>query len=272
MAYNIEAIRKKIASLEGNHSQINYAKFAPGEYKIRAMPWKGADPSMPFVERSFYYIGKERGFLAPFQFGKPDPVKELCNKLYASGNENDRALAKNLKASMRAYAPIIVRGSEADGVKIWSFSKTIYAKLLDYFAQDDVGDILSPTDGFDLKLKIVKTPGKTYPTIDVEAARKSSPLGSPEEMKKWLDAMPDVKDLGEEKSIDEIKTILDNWLADPVSSNSGTARGSEPEAHAASSADDSSTESKNVVKSKSQSKPSVAMSSLDAGFAELMED
>lgn len=228
--YDIEAIKKRIQALEGKPANsLNMWKPKPGVYKVRALPGKNGDPAMPFLERQFYYIGKNRGFLAPFQFGEKDPVKELCNRLYSTGNEADKLLAKQLKPSMRAYAPIIVRGQEDQGVKVWAFSKVVYGKLLGYYGDEDVGDVLDLENGFDIKVTITQPAGKQYPTTDVEV-RKPSPAGSKEDIQKWMDERPDIDSTFEKKSLDDIKRLLDAWLEDPTasaaeSSSDGTQKG-----------------------------------------------
>src|ERR1700676_4774567 len=103
-------------------------KPEPGEHKVRGLPNKFAQDGMPLIERWFYFIGENRGFLAPKQFGKPDPVNEFIRSLYQSGKKEDREVAKKLQPKMYAYMPIIVRGQEDKGVQIWKFSKNVYQR------------------------------------------------------------------------------------------------------------------------------------------------
>src|SRR5271157_164195 len=99
MAINLEAIRKRIAEMSGQ-GRVQLWKPGQGKHKIRVIPWKNAQDGIPFLERRLYYIGEALRFLAPAQFGKPDPVNDLIKKLYASGKPEDRDLAKLLHSKL----------------------------------------------------------------------------------------------------------------------------------------------------------------------------
>lgn len=233
MAFDLEAIRKKVAQLNGggnrNTSRIQLWKPDLGEYKIRALPWKSLASGEPFQERWFYYIGDIPGILAPDQFGKPDPIRELINKLFRSGKAEDKALAKKLLPKMRAYAPIVVRSDEQKGVQVWAFGKTVYQRLLGFFVDAEVGDILDPKDGFDLKVTISRQVGKQFNDTVVDAGRRPVPLSvDPKQAQAWLDAVPSLDDMYRLKSYEEIKRHLDEWLSGgstPDNSSDGTSRG-----------------------------------------------
>lgn len=296
MAVDLVAIRKRVAELSGvrRNSNIQLWKPGVGTYKVRGLPWKLSPDGQPFVERWFYYIGNGPGILAPNQFGKPDPIKNLINKLYSSGKPEDRELAKKLQPKMRAYMPIIVRGEEDKGVLVWSFGKMIYQKLLSYYLNEEVGDILDPTDGFDLDVAIAQQPGKQFQDTNVEAARRPRKLhDDANEAKKWLDAVPNIDDMYKLKSPEEIENVLNNWLnggdAQPSQSD-GTSKGA--------AGDDELDKLVNEVKNETKTKPveetkpaakkapkkasvnaadledatpPAAKQDLDAAFAELMD-
>lgn len=231
MAINLEAIRRRVQELSGQRRQssVQLWKPGPGEYKIRGLPWKNPPEGQPFIERWFYYFVNP-GILAPYQFGKPDPINDFIRKLCSSGKPEDRLLAKKLQPKMRAYMPIIVRGQEDKGVQVWSFGKGIYQKLLGYFLNEEVGDILDPNEGFDLNVVISQAPGKQFQDTSVEAARRPRKLSDDAaQAKKWLDSVPNIDDMYQLKSAQEIETILNNWLngGDTSSggSNDGTLKG-----------------------------------------------
>jgi len=238
MAFDIEAIKRKMAELNGvkkSTSSIQMWKPEPRKpeeepYVIRCLPWKVLnDDGQPIAERWFYYLGNGPGILAPYQFKKPDPVNDLIKSLYNSGKPDDRQLAYKLRAKLRGYLPIIVRGQEAKGVQVWSFSKTIYQKLLAYNLDEEVGDILDPEEGFDIKVSVTKQAGKTFNDTVPEAARRSSKLSKdPEQAKAWLAAIPNLDDMYKLKTEEEIRGILDRWLnsASAVENDSdGTSKG-----------------------------------------------
>jgi hypothetical protein len=230
MGIDLEAIRRRVQELSGQKksSNIQLWKPTPGqEYKIRALPYSGLQEGNPILERYSYYIGDNRGFFSPKQFGKPDPIDTLISSLFRSGKPEDKVIAKKLMPKLRAYVPIIVRGEESKGVQIWSISKFLYQRLLSFFIDEEVGDILNPVDGYDLKVTITQIPGKQYPDTVVDAARKPSKLSDdPTQVKAWLAAVPNVDDMYPPKSEAEIEKLLNDWLNGGASSESeGTSRG-----------------------------------------------
>ena len=277
MAIDLEAIRKRVAELSGvkKTSSVQLWKPALGEHKVRCLPWKNAPEGQPFMERWFYYIGENAGILAPNQFGKPDPINDLIRKLYSSGKPDDRILAKKLQPKMRCYAPVIVRGEEDKGVQIWSFGKLVYQRMLGFFLDEEVGDILSPTEGFDLKVSITKQPGKQFNDTTVDPARRPTKLHEDsKQVESWLNSIPNLDDMYRLKSTQEIETVLNNWLSGGSTDDAPTTRGPAPKSDALddlvaevkSSAPDKAKKTK-----KSEDEPAKKQS-LDDAFADLMGD
>jgi hypothetical protein len=238
MAVNLEAIRKRVQELNGQRRNSSVQLWKPeiGEYKVRCVPWKSTPDGMPFLERRFYYLGENPRILAPSQFGKPDPVNDLIRKLYSSGKPDDRELAKKLQPKMTAYIPIIVRGQEDKGTQVWSFNKFIYQRLLDFFTNSEINpdlvDYIDPLEGVDLIVTIKKS-GKKYNGRDVmdtviDLGRKQTKLSPDAELaKKWLDGVPNLDDMYQQKSVAEIEQVLNTWLSGGASGSAdeGTARG-----------------------------------------------
>jgi hypothetical protein len=283
MAIDLEAIKRRVAELSGVKKTSSVQMWKPdlGEYKIRALPWKNSPEGQPFAERWFYYLGNQAGILAPNQFGKPDPINDLIRKLYSSGSADDRNLAKKLGARMRCYAPVIVRGQEDKGVLVWSFGKQVYQRLLGFYLDEEVGDILDPQQGFDLKVTISKQPGKQFNDTMVDPARRPSKIHEDSGIvTKWLDSVPNIDDMYRLKSTQEIEAALNNWLnggaQDENPSAPATTRGPAP----SDALDDLAAELKPEGAKKVQKKPveevaekpSKKSASLDDAFAELMND
>jgi len=279
MAIDLDAIKKRVAELSGVKRTSSVQMWKPdlGEHKIRCLPWKNTPDGQPFAERWFYYLGNEKGFLSPKQFGKPDPIDDLIRKLYSSGKPDDRLLAKKLAPKMRCYAPVVVRGQEDKGVLVWSFGKQVYQRMLGFFLDEDVGDILSPTTGFDLKVTITKAQGKQFNDTTVDPARKQSPLHADEEVsQKWLDSVPNIDDMYRLKNTQEIEAALNSWLnggaqdETPAMTTTATTRGPAP----ADELDNLVADMKPAAKPapKAEAKPAKKSNDLDAAFAELMDD
>ncbi len=260
MAIDFDAIRKKLNQLSGTNSRRN-VMWRPQEGEeatVRLLSFADND-GQPFKERWFYYnIGNNPGLLAPYQFGNPDPVQELINKLREEGSKESYELAKKLYPKMRSYAPVIVRGEEDKGVRLWSFGKTVYQSLLNIMLDEDYGDITDPSDGRDVKVICTKAPGRMWATTEVRPRGKSSSLSSDSgTAKKWLDEIPDLDDLYTCKSYDELSKIVNDWLSgDDEASNEGTTRGPTTETKSSSDDDEVSTSSSKYK-------------SLDEAFADL---
>jgi hypothetical protein len=282
MAIDLEAIKRRVAELSGvkKMSSVQLWKPTIGEHKIRCLPWKNAPDGQPFMERWFYYIGENAGILAPNQFGKPDPINDLIRKLYSSGKPDDRLLAKKLQPKMRCYAPVVVRGQEDKGVMVWSFGKIVYQRMLGFFIDEEVGDVLDPQEGFDLKVTLSQAPGKQFMDTMVDPARRPTKLhDDAKQVESWLTAVPNIDDMYRLKSTQEIETVLNNWLnggaTDDVSAKE-TTRGPAP----ADALDDLVAEvkaagpEKTTVKKpkKSDDDVPVKKQSLDDAFADLMGD
>lgn len=278
MAIDLEAIRRRVAELSGvkKTSSIQLWKPQLGEHKVRCLPWKNAPDGQPFMERWFYYIGENVGILTPHQFGKPDPINDLIRKLYSSGKPDDRNLAKKLQPKMRCYAPVIVRGEEDKGVQVWAFGKIVYQRMLGFFLDEEVGDILSPTEGFDLKILISKPPGKQFNDTVVDPARRPTKLHEDsKQVETWSNSIPNLDDMYRLKSTQEIETVLNNWLNGGVAEETttfSTTRGAAP----SDALDELVAEVKSAAPSKKTKKvddnESTKKQSLDDAFADLMGD
>lgn len=216
MAIDLAAIRKKLGQLSGQNSKKNvmWRPEEGSETTIRLIAYPNND-GQPFKEMMFYYnIGNNPGLLAPYQFDKPDPIQELITKLRDEGTKESYELAKKLYPKMRCYAPVIVRGEEDKGVRLWAFGKTVYQTLLNYMLDEDYGDITDPHEGRDVRVNCQKNPGQQWATTDVRPRGKDSPLSEDSsQSKQWLDNVPDVNDLFELKSYEELERIINQWLS-----------------------------------------------------------
>ena len=229
MAINMDAIRKKLGQLSGQNSKKNtmWRPEEGSETTARLLAYPNND-GQPFKELMFYYnIGNNPGLLSPYQFGKPDPIQELITKLRDEGTKESYELAKKLYPKMRCYAPVIVRGEEERGVRLWAFGKSVYQTLLNYMLDEDYGDITDPHEGRDVRITCQKNPGQMWATTDVRPRGKDSPLSEDSgQSKKWLDNIPDVNDLFELKSYEELENIVNSWLnEDDDDSKEETTRG-----------------------------------------------
>ena len=278
MAINLDAIRKKVAQLSGQRGNSNIQLWKPdlGEYKVRLLPSKYCDDNSPILERYFYYWARP-SILAPYQFGKADPVNDLIRKIYNDPN-GERAIAKQLRAKMRAYAPLIVRGQEDKGVQVWSFGKMVYQRLLSFFIDEDFGNILDPQEGFDLKVVISKAPGKDFNDIVVDCKGRPTPLSAnAEQAQKWIDSVPNVDQMWTQSTTEEVERALTAFLAGTPATpdvNSGETSRGKANDELDELVSDVKKEKKNAAPKKEVAKKeaeTVKKNSLDEAFDDLMD-
>ncbi len=228
MAINLQAIRDKIAALNGQrkNSSVQLWKPAVGQYRIRVVPWKSSPDGDPCLERKYYYLGEIQRFLAPSQFGKPDPINDLIRKLYSTGKAEDRELAKKLRPKSVFYMPIVVRGEESKNVQVWACNVFIYQRLLGFFTDEDVGEKWTdPHVGQDLKVTVTESKktfnGKKVLDHTIDVAPKVTKLSEdPAQLQQWIDIQPDINSMYTEKTPAEITKLLNDWLAGGATTDS----------------------------------------------------
>lgn len=279
MAIDFDAIKAKLNRLSGANKNRN-VKWKPEEgqeYTIRIIAFPDND-GQPFKELQWYFgIPNVRGFVAPSQFGKRDPVQELISKLRDEGTKESYEMAKQLYPSMRTYAAVIVRGQENEGVKIWDFGKTVYQKLLTLMLDEDYGDITDPVTGRDIKVTNSKVPGKKYADTDVTPRGKVSKLSNdPKQASEWIASIPKIEDLYTLKSYDEISGILETWIngdQEAIDSEGTEHATSAVKASAANDDDDDDVPVRKPTSSAASSsakKKTADFSNLDDAFSDLM--
>ena len=208
------SIRKKLNKLQSSTNRTsNLWRPEPGKNQIRLVPYQ-YNKENPFTEMYFHYNVGKRNHLSPTTYGDADPILEFAEKLRNTGSSDDFKLAKQLTPKMRVYAPVIVRGQESEGVKLWGFGKQVYQELLQFIADPDYGDITDITSGRDIVINF--TPGdgpgnfaKTGILVkpNVTPATEDSNVAE-----KILNGQVDLFDIYKKKSYDELKGILEEWL------------------------------------------------------------
>mgnify|MGYP003135682209 FL=1 len=134
MAIDLEAIKRKLNQLQTTGARRdNLWKPEPGKQVVRIVPYQH-DRNNPFQELYFHYDLGKKNYLSPITHGKADPVVEFCEKLKNSGNSDEWKLGKKMEPKMRTYVPVLIRGKESEGVKLWGFGKQVYTELLGVIA------------------------------------------------------------------------------------------------------------------------------------------
>jgi|TARA_R110002020_G_scaffold65243_2_gene172357 hypothetical protein len=213
MGINLAKMKEKLDALEnkGNGASV-FWRPEDGEQTIRIVPTSDGDP---FREYWFHYnLGKNPGFLSPKKnFGEEDPLNDFVRQLYKDGSDESIKMAKSLSARQRFFAPVLVRGEEDKGVRLWGFGKTAYKELLNLVLNPEYGDITDVNEGTDLVINYGKPPGAQFPQTTITPRRKPSPLTEPEEqINSALNSVPSFDDVFERKTAQQVQTMLDEFL------------------------------------------------------------
>ena len=220
MALNLDAIRKKVAQLNGERKEgpkVWKGTKTLGEHRIRILPWSDLQDGEVFKERLVYFnIGKS-WITSPKSFGKHDPIDEFAKTLWQSGKEEDKALAKKLFPKLMICAAIIDRAAEDEGPQLFIMDKKQAADVLGFIIDADYGDITDVHEGFDLKIKVKETDkvynGKKVKEAKIECSPRPSPASTDKaKLEKWLANLPNVDDYYRVKSTDEIKAQFEEWM------------------------------------------------------------
>lgn len=235
MAVNLDKIKERLDKLsgQGKGQQRKDIWGPPDDGKaaiVRILPWPDGNSGDPFKERWFYYgIGKGRSIPAPFQFNKPDPISELRKKFYDESTKESLELAGKLKPQRRFYAPVIVRGLEAEGPKLWPFSKTVAKSLYDEMMDEEIGDITDLTTGYDVKVVKSKEQGQQYASASAKTVKRPSPIitGTKAEVQKkideWMKAVPNLDEIFPQMSYEEVEKRMNDYInADEQKTSDGT--------------------------------------------------
>ena len=216
MGIDMAKMREKLASLNRRNGgdKSNFWKPQDGDTTIRVVPSPDGDP---FKEYWFHYnVGNNPAFLSPKKnFGDRCPLDAFVRSLYSQGDPETIKMAKKLNPRQRFFAPVLVRGLEHEGVKIWGFGRTAYQELLNLVLNPDYGDITDPHSGTDLVITYGKPPGAQFPQTTITPRRKSSPLSKDtDEIARLLDSVPNFDSVFEDsrKTPEQVQTMLDEFL------------------------------------------------------------
>lgn len=219
---NLDLIQKKLDSFssnkggnqKSNERALKFWKPPVGKSLIRFAPSK-INKENPFQEIYFHYgIGK-RTIISPINFGEKDPILEFSKELRKTKEPENWKLAKKLEPKMRVFAPVIVRGEEDKGVRLWEFGKEVYQSLLSLAADEDIGDFTDLLEGRDIKVETTGPDqnGTAYNKSKILPSLKTSSLTeNKSQLDLWLEDQPEAFNFYKKYSFDEIKQFLSEWL------------------------------------------------------------
>jgi len=249
MAIDIKKMKAKLVALQNKGSSSNMWRPEEGKtYSLRVVATPDGDP---FKEHWFHYEISKGSISCPKKnHGEDCAICNFASKLYKEDTEESNKMAKKFLARQRFFSPVVVRGEEKEGVRVWGYGKTVYQDLINLVLNPDYGDITDPETGTDISIKSEKNAGQQFPMTKLTPARKTSKLcnGTPDECRELLDSVPDFKDYFEYKSPQDVARLLDEHLSG---------------GHSEESAEADSKETVKYGKDKSTS-------SIDSAFADLM--
>lgn len=222
MAIDLAKMRERLQAAQNKGGGDNtFWRPSDGEQSIRIVPTADGDP---FKDYWFHYnVGANRGFLCPKRnYGDNCPVCDFASQLWREGTEKDdpeaKKMAKGLFARQRFFSPVLVRGEEDAGVRVWGYGKTAYESLLGLVLNPEYGDITDPESGTDLVLNYGKPPGASFPQTKLTPRRRSSVLcdeavGGDDRCAELLENIPDFDNIFERKSTSDVAAMLDEYLS-----------------------------------------------------------
>ena len=227
---DLDVIKQRLDSLNkqsnnsGGGGKNLFWKPSVGKQLIRVVPSK-YNKANPFTEMMFYYgIGSKRVMASPANWGEKDPIMEFAKQLRGTNDKENWRLAKKLDAKVRIFAPIVVRGQEDEGVKLWQFGKEVYQEFLNMAADEEIGDYTDIAQGRDIKLTTVgpEVTGTPYNKTSIGPSLKTSALAITEDkVQSLLENQADPMKVFKPLSYDEMKEALQEWLSPEDSEEEG---------------------------------------------------
>jgi hypothetical protein len=219
---DLSLLKKKLDGLQQKTSpkeKTDYSKiyWSPkvGKQQIRIVP-SAFNQANPFTELKIYYGITNKVMISPLNFGEKDPIALFAAKLRGEYNKENFVLAKKLDPKVRIFAPVIVRGEEDLGVRLWQFGKQVYEELISLAVDEEIGDYTDIVNGRDITVDTVgpESTGTPYNKSSVRVKLKTSPLSeSKTQVESWLKEQPNPSDSFKKYTFEEMKSALEKWLS-----------------------------------------------------------
>ena len=216
MGIDLDKMRNKYAKLnnKGGSTDDRFWKPQEGTQTIRIVCPLDGDPFRDYLYH--YRLGADNNvtFISPRTFGKTDPIAEFGNQLWNEGTDESKEMARKFFPKLRVFAPVVVRGEEEQGVRLWGFSKTTYERLLNIVLDPEYGDVTDIHSGTDIRLDYGKKSGQMYASTELRPNRRTSALAKTEaEIDNIMSTMPDFSEIFKETTTDEANELLGQTLS-----------------------------------------------------------
>ena len=218
---DLSVIKQKLSASQNKgqkREKVDYSKIffkpKPGKYQVRILPSK-FDKSNPFREVYFHYGFSKGPILALTNWNEKDPIVEFTKNLRKSSDKEDWLLAKKIEPKLRYFVPVLVRGEEEQGARLWEFGKLVYEQLLGIAADEDYGDFTDITDGRDFTIEAVEDiiAGRKGVKCNIRVKPKTTPISEDATVVGLaLSEQPDIFAINRQYTFDELADLLDKWL------------------------------------------------------------
>ena len=210
---NLNQASKPKQTEKKDYTLVYWKPKAEGKYQIRFVPSK-INKDNPFQEIFMHYGVGKYPIVALTNWGEDDPIVEFSKKLRKSSESENWRLAKQLDPKMRVFAPVIVRGEEDKGVRLFEFSKTIYMELLSIADDEDYGDFTDINQGFDFVVNATKVQDRPGFALSLRPKPKQTPLSSDaSQITTWLENQPILLEERYKYTYDKLKEELQNFIS-----------------------------------------------------------
>ena len=232
---NLEALTKELSGVVSNQSKVSYVddrfwkpeldKTGNGYAVLRFLP-AVKDEDLPWVKMWSHAFQGPGGWYIENSLttmNQKDPVSEENSRLWNSGIEADKEIARKRKRKLSYYANVLIvsdpKHPENEGqVKLFKFGKKIFDKITDKMQpQFEDEKPINPFDfweGADFKLKIRKVDG--FWNYDKSEFDSPKPIADNDESIEgiWTKQYPlkPFLEASNFKSYDELKSKLDKVL------------------------------------------------------------
>ena len=211
---NLNQASKPKQTEKKDYTLVYWKPKEEGKYQIRFVPSK-INKDNPFQEVFMHYGVGKYPIVALTNWGEKDPIVDFTKKLRDSGDSDNWRMAKKLDPKMRIFAPVVVRGEENKGVRLFEFSKTIYLELLSIADDEDYGDFTDVAQGFDFVVTASKVQDRPGFQLSVRPKPKQTPLSDDSsKIETWLENQPILLEERYKYTYDKLKEELQKFLTD----------------------------------------------------------
>jgi hypothetical protein len=229
----MESINERLGRMQnaGGGFTSDILRVQVGNTIVRVVPV--SELPVPFVELHFHYrIGRGPTILCPERSSDvmetyECPICTFARAIYEGTEEpteSEKNLYSEIKAKLRVFAPVVVKGEEFDEtvnpqVKWWGFSITLYTSILELINDNDYGIIWDSKDGNDITIsKTAPTKSNAWGEITIRPKPKKTPLAdTDEQMDSIIESVPEITKVFPPMDVKDISERLDEAFSAPES-------------------------------------------------------